>query len=361
MKNLLFSPYKIGNLELKNRFVRSATHNNTSNINGYPTSMTKSILEKLASNEIGLIITGASTIAKVKNYFYIFSDEYINPWKEITESVHQKGSKIAMQIQHPGRQTKIAVGYVEAIAPSAVPATDDTNVPREISIAEIEETIENFAQGCRRAKLAGFDAVQLHLAHGYLLSNFISPQANIRTDKYGGSTFNRTRIILEIVKRARKLVGIDYPIFVKQNFRDYLKGGLEPKEAIKIADFLCEAGINAIEISAGNAAVDCTPAMQRVKKETDEAYFKEYAVELKKHVDIPVILVGGLRSINIAESIIKSGTANFISMCRPLICKPDIIKCWKSGNTEKSMCISCNMCLKNLHESDAPASCVLTK
>ena len=361
MKNLLFTPYKIGNLELKNRFVRSGTHNNTADVNGFPTLTTKSILEELAVNEIGLIITGAASIAKTKSYFYIFSDDYINPWKKITESVHKKGSKIAMQIHHPGRQAKIAKGYIEPIAPSAVPATVNTNIPREISTDEIKETIENFAQGCRRAKLAGFDAVQLHLAHGYLLSNFISPQANTRTDKYGGNTFNRTRIILEIISRTKELVGKDFPIFVKQNFKDYLKGGLEPNEAVKIAALLCEAGIKGIEISVGNVSVDSTRALQHVKKETDEAYFREYAVELKKHIHIPILLVGGFRSINIAEKIIKSNTADFISMCRPLICEPDIIKCWKNDDTKKSKCVSCNMCLKKLNKSFTPISCILNK
>jgi 2,4-dienoyl-CoA reductase-like NADH-dependent reductase (Old Yellow Enzyme family) len=351
MKSLLFTPNRIGKLELKNRFIRSATHNNTADKYGFPTSKTKFILDELASNEVGLIITGAATIVKAKNYFYFFSDEYIDPWKKITESIHKKGSKIALQVQHPGRQAKITKGFIEPMGPSAIPINNTAVIPREMSTIEIEEVVEEFAQTCRRAKLADFDAVQLHIAHGYLLSNFISPQANIRKDKYGGSTYNRARIVLDIIKRARELVGFDFPIFIKQNFKDYLDGGLEPKEAIEIAKILTEADINAIEISVG-VAVDYTNALQLVKTEKDEAYFKEYADELKKHINIPIILVGGIRSFKIAENIIKTGTADFISMCRPLICEPELIRHWKEGNTLKAKCISCNSCLRQLAKSN---------
>ena len=359
MKNLLFTEYKIKTLRIKNRLVRSATHIGTSTEHGFPSERTKEILTELAQNHVGLIFTASCLVVDGAHYHSMANDDYIDAWREITDNVKGKGSIFAMQLTHLGRQSNPQVNLVPRVAPSAIPVNANSPVPEELTAGEIKSIISAFAEACRRAKKAGFDAVQLHIAHGYLLNTFISPQANKRKDDYGGDTLRRSRIVVEILEEAKKLVGDDYPILAKMNFYDYLEGGITPVEACKVAKIIVDAGIDAIEISAGTAADDPVRACPRPKNKGEESCFRGYAAELKKHVDVPVILVGCNRTPEVMTNIIESGDADLLSMSRPFIREPDLVRRWEEGDMSKAACISCNGCVKLLMQGER-VRCVVT-
>jgi 2,4-dienoyl-CoA reductase-like NADH-dependent reductase (Old Yellow Enzyme family) len=252
-----------------------------------------------------------------------------------------------MQIVHAGRQEAPVVRGGEApIAPSAVQEMTYGVVPREMTLAEIKDMIENFAQTVRRVKSAGFDAVQLHGGHGYLISNFISPYTNRRTDEYGGDTARRARFICDIVRRSRELVG-DYPIMIKMNCDDFVPGGLDKEEAARVAAIIAKAGIDCIEITAGIYESREQMSRKGINKEEKEAYLRPYAEALRKAVDIPLILVGGMRSPRVIEKVLADGVADMVSVSRPLIREPGLVRRWKEGDLSKAICISCNQCSEN--------------
>jgi 2,4-dienoyl-CoA reductase-like NADH-dependent reductase (Old Yellow Enzyme family) len=218
-----------------------------------------------------------------------------------------------------------------------------------MTVDEIHDMTGKFAQSCRRVKEAGFDAVQLHGGHGYLISSFISPYCNIRADAYGGSTENRARFITEIVQKARKLVGSEFPVLIKMNFDDFIKGGLSKDEAINIAKIIVQAGIDAIEVTGGISSDNpLRISAKGIDRVQDEAYFQSYAKALKKHVSVPVILVGGIRTPHVIDKLVNDEIADFISMSRPFICEPGLVKRWMDGDTTKAKCISCNKCRENV-------------
>jgi 2,4-dienoyl-CoA reductase-like NADH-dependent reductase (Old Yellow Enzyme family) len=357
VSSILFESASIKGVQLKNRFVRSATAEGLATFDGRPSRNLKELYFKLAKGEVGLIVTGATLVEAYKNLpnieglpfpLAIDEDRYVEDWRVVIDGVHERGSKIAMQITHPGRQDSRRLRGSTPIAPSAVPLEDRNIVPRAMTIDEIKEMVEKFAQACRRANEAGFDAVQLVGCHGYLISNFISPYANVRTDEYGGNSENRARFIVEIVKRARELVVPDYPLMIKMNFDDFIDGGLEKDEAVRVAKIIVRGGIDCIEVSGGTQAEGGKHiAVKGIDTEEKEAYFRPYAEALKEHVLVPVILVGGLRTPSVMEKLEKDGVTDFVSMCRPFIREPELVKRWKDGDLTKAKCISCNKCFEN--------------
>jgi 2,4-dienoyl-CoA reductase-like NADH-dependent reductase (Old Yellow Enzyme family) len=362
MNAILFEQASIKGVRLENRFIRSATIEGMATFDGRPTQDLKKLYCTLAEGEVGFIITGTACIEAWKNNpgtpgwksplaispFAIFDDRYIDSWQEIISAVHARGTKIAMQIGHMGRQDLPEMRGSTPIAPSAVPIENSQVVPREMTMSDIEDVVEKFAQACRLVKEAGFDAVQIHGAHGNLINNFMSPFTNIRTDAYGGSTANRARFVVDIVNRARMLVGPDFPLMIKMNFDDFVEGGLVQDDAVDIARIIAQTGIDCIEVSGGTLSETKNHiAVKGIQKEHQEAYFQTYAQALKEKVSIPVMLVGGNRSPKVMAKIIEEGAADFISMSRPLIREPALIKRWKNGDLEKAKCISCNQCFEN--------------
>jgi 2,4-dienoyl-CoA reductase-like NADH-dependent reductase (Old Yellow Enzyme family) len=220
-------------------------------------------------------------------------------------------------------------------------------MPREMTANEIKDMIEKFAQAVRRGKQAGFDAVQLHGGHGYLISSFISPYTNRRTDEYGGDTSRRARFIVDIVRRARELVGENYPIMIKINCDEFVPGGLTMDESAHVARLIESASIDCIEITAGIGETRNQISRKGITKVEKEAYFYPYAEALRKAVSIPLILVGGMRSPNVIEKILSDGIADMVSLCRPFIREPELLKRWKEGDLSKARCISCNQCTNN--------------
>jgi len=353
----VFNAKKIGGMLIKNRFVRSATYEGMASEDGNVTDKLVELYKNLAEGGTGLIITGyiyVQHVGKGAPYMTgIDRDDFILGLKRITGAVHKYGNgcKVAVQLVHCGRQTSL----VETpLAPSAVFEPVINKMPRAMTIEEIEETIEAFAEAARRAKGAGFDAVQLHGAHGYLLSEFLSPYTNRRTDEYGGNIENRMKIVEDIYSRTMEKVGKDFPILIKMNVSDFLEGGIDLIESRKIAERLSNLGIAAIETSGGMFETreynkNLTASRTKIRSKDKEAYFLPYAREIKKVINIPLILVGGIRSLEVIEKILAEGSADFISLSRPLIREPDLPNKWlKKRDKFTADCISCNACYKSL-------------
>jgi len=373
-------PKKIGPIEIKNRFVRSATFEGMATEDGYVTDQHIELYKTLAKGGVGLIITGYAYVQESGKAFEkqtgVSRDDYIPGLSRIAETVHKNGDncKVALQIAHCGHQSR----YLEnTIAPSAQEEKLTRKIPREMTREEIRDTIDAFSQAIRRAKEAGFDAVQLHGAHGYIITQFLSPYINKRTDDYGGSIENRTRFLEEIYNKSVELVGKEFPIFIKMNGVDFIEGGTTISESTEVAKRLENIGYAAIEVSAGIWEVAKLKKKDLGWKSTflpesrifigtmnEPAYNLAYAKEFKKVLDIPVILIGGINSLDLVEQILSNESADFVSFSRPLIREPDLPNRWMKGiGNQKVDCIFCNGCLATtvtpglrcakLHESSA--------
>jgi 2,4-dienoyl-CoA reductase-like NADH-dependent reductase (Old Yellow Enzyme family) len=352
----LFEASEINGMALSNRFVRSATWEGMATDDGAPTAQLIDLMEKLSGGGVGLIISSHSyVLPEGKSHLKqlgIYKDDLIDEFKMMTEAVHEKGGKIVMQITHGGFFANSKLTGQIVFAPSEVDGFAKS--PRKkMSVKNIQEVIEAFASAAKRAKESGFDGIQIFAGHGYLLSQFLSPAFNKRTDDYGGNLENRTRIIMEVLKKVRREVGRDYPILVKINSEDFLNEGLTLDESLRVCVMLCEGGVDAIELSGGTwVSGDLIPSRKQINSPDKEAYFKEAAKALKEKISIPLILVGGIRSFQIADLLIEKGVTDYISMCRPLIREPELINQWKAGNLTKAACISCNKCPEPGHAGE---------
>jgi len=396
MKNsIVFQPSHIGTLKIKNRLVRSATFENAASGKGEATEELLQIYRSLAEGGVGLIITGIGgvyTQAIMPNQVRFDEDRFIPKLKKIPDVVHEINNdcRIMVQLNHPGRQVadpenpeafishaspalltviekqlQETVGEqevhpkIEPTAPSAIFDKFFQRTPRALTVEEIEKIIDAFSNAIRRAMEAGFDGVQLHAAHGWLLSSFLSPYTNHREDAYGGSTENRAKILTEIYKRSRKMVGDDFPITVKFNTTDFLPGGIDTEEAINLSRILSKTGYAALETSGGmwetvtlsESELGWPPVLipesrTNIKSKDEEGYFATNASAIKNNTDATVILVGGIKSFDKIEEILNNGIADFVSMSRPLIRQPDLPNLWLTGKGPSTAeCISCNACL----------------
>lgn len=348
----LFEPFKIGTLEIKNRIVRSATYEKMADVDGFVTEQLIDLYRELAVGGAGLIITG-NALVHLSGYsapqqICIHNDHYIEKLTSLVQEVHSLGGKIAIQLVHGGRQCfPFLLAGKEAIAPSAVFDPSINVMPRAMTDEEIWEIIYAFSNSARRALIAGFDAIQLHGAHGYLISSFLSPHTNRRDDYWGGDEERRFHFIEETYKSIRQEIGEGFPLFIKINADDFLPTGLKIDETLRIAKRLQYLGFNAIEVSGGTYESKGSVIRPKIDSEEKEAYFKEYSIRLKSVLSIPVILVGGIKSRSVAEKMIVEGYADAISMSRALIREPDLTKKFLSGK-EKADCISCNGCIRFL-------------
>lgn len=349
--SLLFQPFQIGRLRLRNRFVRSATHDYLGQPDGTVSERQVALYRELAEGGVGLIISGHAYVehplgrASV-NQNAVYADRFVPGLRRLADAAHAGGAALVLQVSHAGRQTPQdwPAGLVP-VAPSAVPEVGASLCPRELTEAEIWSLVESFAQAMGRARAAGCDGVQLHLAHGYLLAAFLSPYTNRRTDGWGGSPEGRCRILGEILARGRKAVGPDFPVLVKLNTTDGGSGAgrLSLAEAVDAARALVAWGVDAVEVSGGqreNRSVMSRPAILAPEQ---EAYFADAARAIKAAVDVPVILVGGLRSRAVMEAVVSSGTADLVALSRPLVLEPDLVNRLQAGQPQAA-CVSCNAC-----------------
>jgi 2,4-dienoyl-CoA reductase-like NADH-dependent reductase (Old Yellow Enzyme family) len=349
----LFEPTQIRSLTLANRFVRSATWEGLASKDGFATPRLIHIANRLAQGGVGLIITGHAYVSPEGQagggQLGIYSDDLIPGLIEMTKSVHALGGKIAMQLAHAGIRASYRLSGLEPIGPSIL-QTGSEAVGREMTRDEIEAVIHAFAAAAKRSQAAGFDAVQIHGAHGYLVSQFLSPYFNKRRDEYGGSIENRARLAIEVVKAVRSAVGTDFPIFIKLNSEDFIPEGLTVVEMVQTAIILEENGIDGIEMSGGTIVSKDRSPFRKATSDEPEVYYEDAAKQYKEKVHVPLMLVGGIRTFETAERLVAEGLTDYISLSRPLIREPELVNRWKSGDRRPAACISDNGCFKPAFE-----------
>ena len=353
----LFERTSINGMELENRFVRSATWEGMATDDGSCTPRLIDLLVELAKGEVGLMISSHAYVSRAGQagpwQLGIDRDELIPGLREMTAAVHRENGKIVLQLAHAGCRAIPDLTGQEPAGPSA--GESEAGAPyRAMSIADIRATTEAFANGAVRAKEAGFDGVQIHAAHGYLLSQFLSPYYNKRDDAYGGPLSHRTRMVLEVLQAVRNKVGAEYPVFIKMNSEDFVEKGLSVGEMVQVAALLEEAGIDAIELSGGTAdsgkMIPVRPG--KIDSAEKEVFYRRAAGRYKEEIRTPLLLVGGIRSYEVAEELISSGLTDYIALSRPLIREPHLVQRWKTGDTGKSTCLSDNLCFKPIRNGE---------
>ncbi|MEO1783846.1 NADH:flavin oxidoreductase [Thermodesulfobium sp. 4217-1] len=335
----VFSPFKIKNLNFKNRFIRSATHDWLGNDDGSISERQLSLYKDLAIGGTGLIMSGHSCVefprgrAGIKQN-RIDDDRFIDGYRKMSDMIHENGSLFAVQISHAGAQTnKDAINNLEPI---------DHNT---MDIDDISVLTDAFTKAALRVRLSGADAVCVHMAHGYFLCRTLFSDSNKREDEFGKSIANRSKIALKIIDSVRTAVGKDYPIFVKLNSTGGTGDGhIGIEELVGVSTLLDEHGVDLIEISGGAVGSKDNPIDRlNILKIEDEGYFLERAKVVRKNVSSPMSIVGGIRSLSLMNEIIGSGVADFMSLSRPFIREPDLVTRLKNGQ-EKVSCISCSKC-----------------
>ena len=377
--SVLFAVGSIGRLELPNRFICSATYEGMAEESGAVRNELIKRYATLAKGGVGLIITGHMYVQPSGRAYKlqtgIHNDRMVEGLTKLVDTVHQIGGKIAFQLAHCGRQTTKAMAGQTPIAPSRQ-GRDPINFvkPREMTAQEIEDTILAFGAAAGRAMEAGADAIQLHAAHGYLISEFLSPFFNIRKDSWGGSDANRFRFLKAVYGEVRKHLPKGYPVLVKLNANDHTpREGVTPGVALNYARWLAEMGVDGLELSCGttnysymNMCRGEVPTEEIVKSlswwerpfarrmigklegryDLEEGYNLGAAKVIKPALDgAPLILVGGMRSVARMEEALKNGHADFISMSRPFIREPFLVNKIKDDKMTKVSCLSCNRCL----------------
>jgi 2,4-dienoyl-CoA reductase-like NADH-dependent reductase (Old Yellow Enzyme family) len=346
----LFEETEINGMKLANRFVRSATWEGMATKEGASTPRLVEMMAELARGQVGLIISSHAYVRKDGQaglfQLGIYEDGLIKALQKMTKAVHREKGKIVAQLAHAGLFANAKLSDETPVAVSELEEYE--HLPRKVmSEDDIQAVTVAFARAAQRAKEAGFDGVELHAAHGYLLNQFLSPYFNRRLDGYGGSAENRARAPVEAVRAVRAAVGNNFPVLMKINSEDFLEGGLKLKDSVKAGELLEKAGLDALEVSGGTPhSGKLAPSRRGIKSEGKEAYFKEAARAFKDKLHVPVILVGGIRSFQVAEKLVEEGYADYISMSRPLIREPDLIKRWASGDRSKARCVSDSLCFE---------------
>ena len=354
----IFSEGCIAGLTISNRLIRSATWD-PSILNSR--QMTKDVLNlyrNLALGGVGAIITGGFPVYRERfpeeesgQPVRLYADLRVNGLERMAGTVHQArpDCKVVAQLE---------VGYMDA-GPSSIPSPFSEGPIRELSLHEIEQIIACFVAAITDMRASGFDGVQLHAAHGGLLSRFLSPYSNRREDDLGGTPEKRAQIIREIIARAREQAG-DFPILIKMNCTNYLVGGVDIENFPALAQEITRAGVDAIEFSGGMweclfrsedelgfRPVPAPESHTRIQKAERQSYFLKFVEQLD--LSIPIILVGGNRDIERLETILHDGKVDFIAMCRPLIREPDLPNRWRAGIGKRvPECVSCNSCIYNM-------------
>lgn len=355
----LFDETKNNSMVLKNRLVRSAVVENMADENGRPTERYLDFYRELAEGGVGTIITGC-TFVMPGDQFYpgmagLWEDGLIESYQRVTAEVHKHGCNIMPQLAHGGPQgTRDDMG-LPVWGPSDVADLTTGKVPAPMKLGEIQIVVEAFADAAARARKAGFDGVQIHGSHGYLLTQFLSPYYNKRTDEYGGSIENRARIFIDIYEAIRSRVGADFPIWLKINSADYIENGATIEDCQYVCEALAKQGLDAVEISGGTTASGHYIARTKILSPEREAYHAEAASRIAENLDIPVILVGGLRSPEVMENLLATTAIEYFSVARPLLAEPYLPNRWRDGDRRRARCISCNGCTQGNPEGNVCA------
>lgn len=339
----IFTPFKINNLKLNNRFVRSATFDNMAE-GGMVTDRQVDLYKKLGSSDIGLIISHGIFPSKngqaAEGQIGAHIDETIPSLKKLTAAVHEGGGKIAAQLLHGGSFCREEITGSPALGPSKTISDRTGCEVKEVSEDEIYELIEDYGQAAQRLIEADFDAIQLHGAHGWFLSAFLSPATNQRKDNWGGSAENRLRFVMMIYEKIRQIAGPDFPVFIKLGLKDYHPEGKSLSEGLQSAKILEKFGMDAIEVSEG---IESEPG-HHIRKDAIHPYYLDECREARKGLSLPLILVGGMRYLSDMQTVLNDNLADAVSMCRPFINDPNIVQKFEQGISDHSGCISCRKC-----------------
>lgn len=347
---IIFEPKRIGKLEVKNRLVRSATAERLVDKSGAVTDDLVACYKRLAKGGVGTIITGYTSIhPRGRSGWQMMSidhDDFIKGLQRLTKTVHEYEAKILVQLCHSGRYAPSISINARPLAVSVSPNDMKGDFPpAEATEKEIEEVINGFADSAIRAREAGFDGVQIHGAHGYLVSQFLSPAMNKRTDDWGGNVEHRARFLMETIKRIRQKTGPDFPIWLKMNCEDFLEGGMSLADSISTLKHLKTNNVlpDALEVSGG---VTFNEVIRKdILSPDKEAYFLPQAEQIRQSIpNLPLVLVGGLRTREVMEKVLGEKKMDMASMSRPFIRHPEFPQNLKKG-AKTSDCISCNLCL----------------
>jgi 2,4-dienoyl-CoA reductase-like NADH-dependent reductase (Old Yellow Enzyme family)/thioredoxin reductase len=348
----LFSPFRIGNLELKNRIVMPPMATNFAGEDGSVNGRHIDYYVKRAKGGVGYITFEHTGILRqgraFPNMALIDSDQNIPSFRKLAEAIHQENGKIFIQINHAGRQTSASVTGSPIVAPSAVPCPVRKEMPKELSHEEIQHIIEAFGTAALRVKEAGADGVEIHMAHGYLINQFLSPFSNKREDEYGGDADRRMRMAVEVLRQVRNAVGPDFPVLCRLSADEYVEGGLRLEDTKEIAKALERNGVDALHVSACVAA---SGYLNHPPYYAEEGIFAHLAQGVKSVVHIPVIAVGRIRTPELANQILEENKADLISMGRALIADPNLpMKALHDRREEIIPCISCNRCILSIRK-----------
>ena len=342
----------IGGLSVENRFVRSATWEGMASEDGEVTPQLVALMQRLAEGGTGLLIASHSYVQKVGQAGFgqigIHKDEMIPGLAKMTEAVHQAGGLVFAQLAHAGVHAAYRLTGMQSLSPTAM-FHERGGQSAEMTKGQIDEMIEAFGAAARRAKEAGFDGVQIHAAHGYCLSQFLSPWYNRRDDEYNGSVENRAKPLVRAYHAVREAVG-SMPVIIKINAEDFIAegaGGFTQDMMLQTAKILQSEGLDGAEMSGSCITEKSSSTSDRLidpKTPEDEGYYLDAARRYKNELEMPLILVGGIRSLEVSQKIVEDETADFIAFSRPLVCEPDLVSRWRSGDTQRSRCISCSKC-----------------
>lgn len=358
---MLFEKAKIGNMEVKNHFLKSATWEKRATEDSHMTEYLYEHYKELAEGGVGTIILSYAHVLSTEqpnpNMLGMYDDSFIPEYKKLTEIVHKEGAKIVAQLVYGGNMTSYKVEGRDILSPSGIPLREDRPTGRPFDNDDVKELIEGFKKAAIRAKEAGFDGVQIHAAHGYFFSQTISPVYNKREDSYGE---NKGKLIYEVYEGIREVVGEDYPIWIKINCKDFLPGGSEVEDIIKICKKLEKLGIDAIEVSGGHGIIASeTFARKKILKLEDEGTFEKETIAIAQAVNVPVIMVGGVRSIEYMNNISENTKIKYFSLARPLICERDLINKWSKNPEKRARCVSCGNCFGE--RDGVPFTCILER
>ena len=329
MGRKIFEAVNLHNLRMKNRLIRSATWEGIAAFEGSISDEAYGIYSELAKGGVGAIIVGFTDVSQDDYYIHgamrLSRDELIPQYRKLTDIIHAEGCPVIIQLALGAFYRKLPNGLTQQAEPDSM--TED----------EIQQVISMFIQSAKRAEAANFDGVQIHAAHFFFLSRFISPRVNHRSDNYGGNIVNRSRIVTDILDGIKsECPGLH--VTVKINSSDFMRGGLDESDSLETCRLLADHGIDSIEVSGNGTSAE------GIRAGVNEAYFLDFAANLAENVNVPVILVGGLRSVRVMQTILDTTKIELLSLSRPLLREPDLPEKFLTGKSSESLCVSCNAC-----------------
>ncbi len=363
--NILLTPQKIGGVEIGNRIVMPPMTTRLADAEGFVTDEQVAYYVARAKGGIGLITCEMAAPERCGRHRFhelgIYDDRFLPGLARLSAAIREAGAKASIQLGHAGGHTRRDICGEDPIAPSSIPhpvyeITDAVTLPQEMTRARIAETVAAFAAAASRAKNAGFDCVEIHAAHGYLISQFHTPYENRRTDEYGGSLENRARFGLEVLRAVKKSSG-DMPVVYRLSVEDYFPGGMSFAEGRQIALWAAESGADALHIAAGHYRSLPSGAMQLPPMAWPDGIWLDYAAAIKKDVRVPVIAVGRLGDPEVARAAVAGGKCDFVALGRTSVAEPEWVAKIARGETPRR-CLACNTCINEMR-GGARIGCVV--